>query len=80
MSIQMFTGFLPRWCGIAPKEHAQKLVSTNDLADDHLRAQLGARSLSARDTKYSLEFGSNPSNLLGPIWIIVNESEWKALH
>jgi hypothetical protein len=30
----MFTGFLPLWCGIAPKESAEKLVSTNYLADD----------------------------------------------
>jgi hypothetical protein len=30
MRIQMFTGFLPLWCGIAQPQHAQKLVSTRD--------------------------------------------------
>ena len=79
MRIQMFTGFLPLWCGIAPKEHAQKLISTNYLADDRLRAQWGARSLSSRETMYSLEFSSNPSNWLGPIWIVVNYFVWKSL-
>jgi putative isomerase len=79
MRIQMFTGFLPLWCGIAPQENAQKLVSTNYLADDRLCAQWGARSLSARETMYSLEFSSNPSNWLGPVWIIVNYFVWKAL-
>jgi putative isomerase len=79
MRIQMFTGFLPLWCGIAPQQNAQKLISTNYLADDRLRAQWGARSLSARETMYSLEFSSNPSNWLGPIWIIVNYFVWKAL-
>jgi putative isomerase len=77
--VQMFTGFLPLWCGIAPQENAQKLVSTNYLADDRLSAQWGARSLSSRETMYSLEFSSNPSNWLGPVWIIVNYFVWKAL-
>ena len=79
MRIQMFTGFLPLWCGIAPQENAEQLVRTNYLADDRLRAQWGARSLSNRETMYSLEFSSNPSNWLGPIWIIVNYFVWKAL-
>ena len=77
--IQMFTGFLPLWCGIAPHENAQKLVNTNYLADDRLCARWGVRSLSARETMYSLDFSSNPSNWLGPVWIIVNYFVWKAL-
>ena len=28
---------------------------------------------------YSLEFSSNPSNWLGPVWIMVNYFVWKAL-
>jgi putative isomerase len=77
--IQMFTGFLPLWCGIAPQQNADKLISTNYLADDRLCALWGVRSLSARETMYSLEFSSNPSNWLGPVWIIVNYFVWKSL-
>jgi putative isomerase len=77
--IQMFTGFLPLWCGIAPQQNAQKLVSANYLSDDRLCAKWGARSLSSRESMYSLEFSSNPSNWLGPVWIIVNYFVWKAL-
>jgi putative isomerase len=79
MRIQMFTGFLPLWCGIASQQHAQKLVRTNYLADDRLCARWGARSLSDRETMYSLEFSSDPSNWLGPVWIMVNYFVWKAL-
>jgi putative isomerase len=79
MRIQMFTGFLPLWCGIAPHQKAQKLVSTNYLADERLRAPWGTRSLSSLETMYSLERSSNPSNWLGPIWIMVNYFVWKAL-
>ena len=77
--IQMFTGFLPLWCGIAPQEHAQKLVGANYLADDRLCAQWGVRSLSSRESMYSMDFSSNPSNWLGPVWIIVNYFVWKSL-
>jgi putative isomerase len=28
---------------------------------------------------YSLDFSSNPSNWLGPVWIIANYFVWKAL-
>jgi len=28
---------------------------------------------------YSMEFSSNPSNWLGPVWIIVNYFVWKGL-
>ena len=79
MRIQMFTGFLPLWCGIAPQQNAEKLITTNYLADDRICAQWGARSLSSRETMYSLEFSSNPSNWLGPVWILVNYFVWKAL-
>jgi putative isomerase len=79
MRIQMFTGFLPLWCGIATQENAHKLVSTNYLADDRLCAQWGVRSLSSHESMYSMDFSSNPSNWLGPVWIIVNYFVWKAL-
>src|ERR1700733_6506948 len=77
--IQMFTGFLPLWCGIAPQQNAQQLVRTNYVADDRLRSRWGARSLSNRETMYSMDFSSNPSNWLGPVWIIVNYIVWKGL-
>lgn len=77
--IQMFTGFLPLWCGIASKQNAEALIRTNFLPDDRLRARWGVRSLSNRETMYSLTFSSNPSNWLGPVWIIVNYFVWQAL-
>ena len=79
LRIQMFTGFLPLWCGIASQAQANALVTVNYLADDRLRAAAGVRSLSSRESMYSLAFSSNPSNWLGPVWIIVNYFTWKAL-
>jgi len=79
MRIQMFTGFRPLWCGIASQAQADQLVRVNYAADDRLRANWGVRSLSSRESMYSLAFSSNPSNWLGPVWIIVNYLVWKGL-
>jgi putative isomerase len=79
LRIQTFTGFLPLWCKIATPEQAAALVRTNYLADDRLRARFGVRSLSSSEPMYSMDFSSNPSNWLGPVWIIVNYFVWRAL-
>jgi len=79
MRIQVFTGFLPMWCGVATQAQAEALIRLNYSADDRLRARWGVRSLSRQESMYSLAFSSNPSNWLGPVWIIVNYFAWKAL-
>jgi putative isomerase len=79
LRIQVFTGFLPLWCGLATPGQAAAMVQRNYLADDRFRANYGVRSLSNLETMYSMEFSSNPSNWLGPIWIVVNYLVWKGL-
>jgi putative isomerase len=79
LRIQTFTGFLPLWCGLATADQAKALVATNYVADDRLRGEWGVRSLSSKETMYSMDFSSDPSNWLGPVWIIVNYFVWKGL-
>lgn len=79
LRIQQFTGFLPMWCGLATAEQARAMVTRNYLADDRLRAAHGIRTLANRERMYSLAFTSNPSNWLGPVWIISNYLTWRAL-
>ncbi|UIJ44675.1 hypothetical protein LZK98_16700 [Sphingomonas cannabina] len=79
MRLQLFTGFLPLWCGLATAEQARAMIERNYLADDRLRAEHGVRTLSNRERMYTLAFSSNPSNWLGPVWIISNYFVWKAL-
>lgn len=79
LRLQVFTGFLPLWCGVATREQAAAMIRRNYLADDRLRAAAGVRTLSNRETMYTLAFSSNPSNWLGPVWIISNYFVWKAL-
>ncbi len=77
LRIQMFTGFLPMWCGLATREQASDLVHLHYLGNETFRAAAGVRSLSSQETMYSLARSSNPSNWLGPIWIVVNYFAWK---
>lgn len=79
LKVQTFTGFLPLWCGLATPAQAGALVRTNYLADQRFRADWGVRSLSSLETMYCLDFSSNPSNWLGPVWIIVDYFVWRAL-
>jgi putative isomerase len=79
LKIQTFTGFLPLWCGLATAREAADLVRTNYLADQRFRADWGVRSLSSLEPMYCMDFSSNPSNWLGPVWIIVSYFVWKAL-
>lgn len=79
LRIQMFTGFLPMWCGISSQQQAHDLVHLHYCRDETFRCSAGVRSLSAAETMYSLARSSNPSNWLGPVWIIVNYFVWKGL-
>ena len=79
LRIQTFTGFLPLWCGLATPDQARALIQTNYLGDDRFRGDWGVRSLSSKESMYSLVFSSDPSDWLGPVWIIVNYFVWKGL-
>lgn len=79
LRIQMFTGFLPMWCGLATRQQAAELVQRHYVNQHTFWANYGVRSLSNMETMYSLARSSNPSNWLGPIWIIVSYLVWKGL-
>ena len=79
LRIQMFTGFLPMWCSLATPQQAADLVRLHYLNDKTFHAAYGVRSLSKQETMYSLERSGNPSNWLGPIWIITNYFVWQGL-
>ncbi|HEX7632241.1 MAG TPA: trehalase family glycosidase [Lacunisphaera sp.] len=79
IKFQSFTGFLPLWSGLAIKTQAAELVQANYVADQRFRADWGVRSLSSLEPMYCMNFSSNPSNWLGPVWIIVNYLTWRGL-
>ena len=78
IKIRAWSGFLPMWAGFATKEEAAELVKhirdTDTFACDY-----GIRSLSRDEKMYNLEETNNPSNWLGPIWLIVNYMVFRGL-
>jgi putative isomerase len=80
LRIQTVAGFLPLWCGLASARQGKELIERNYQQDNRFRAAYGVRTLSNLESMYSLTAHSgNPSNWLGPIWIITNYLVWKAL-
>ncbi len=69
--IQVWSGFLPLWAGIAKDEQAERIAS-NYRNTKTLGAQYGVRSLSKMEAMYDLRASSNPSCWLGPVWIVSN--------
>lgn len=76
--IQLFTGFLPLWCGAASPEQAAILRDHAMNADTFL-APGGLRSLSRREPMFTLARSNNPSNWLGPVWILASYLTWRGL-
>ena len=72
LKVKMFTGFLPMWCGAATEIQARLLVEKHLRNDDEFAAYWGVRSLARNERMYEPDADSmNPSNWLGPIWIVV---------
>ncbi|HSI08688.1 MAG TPA: trehalase family glycosidase [Rariglobus sp.] len=73
LKIKLFTGFLPMWCGIASPEQVKVLVEKHLRNPAEFNARHGIRSMAKNEKMYDPGTDSaNPSNWLGPIWIVAN--------
>jgi len=75
-----WTGFLPMWSGIATPAQAKRLVEEHLLQEDQFWAPHGVRTMSADEAIYDPQSSrGNPSNWLGPIWILPSYLIWDGL-
>lgn len=80
MKVRMFTGFLPLWSGVATPEQAAILVKSHLRDERTFSANWGIRSLAKSERMYNPGTNSaNPSNWLGPIWIVANYMIYEGL-
>ncbi len=70
--IDVWSGFLAMWAGIATPEQAERMVREHYLNDRTFHAAYGVRTLSKLEKMYALIKSGNPSCWLGPIWGISN--------
>ena len=78
IKVRSWSSFLPMLCGIATKEQAAALVG-HIMDENTYMSNGGIRSLSRDEKMYNLEPTGNPSNWLGPIWIITQFCVFKGL-
>jgi putative isomerase len=80
LKLKGFSAFAPLWAGIATRAQAEALVRRHWQGSDLLNARWGVRTLARNERMYAPGVDSaNPSNWLGPIWIVANYMTWDAL-
>ena len=79
LKILSWNSMLPFWAGIGTQAQLDAFVKEN-LVGERLLSPFGLRSLSADEAMYAPEVArGNPSNWLGPIWVIANYIAWDTL-
>jgi putative isomerase len=80
LKILYWTGFLPMWTGLATPAQADRLVREHLLREDEFWAPHGVRTLALGERMYDPQSArGNPSNWLGPVWILSNYFVWEGL-
>lgn len=77
--IDVWSGFMAMWSGIANKKQAERMVTENYLNTKTFNAPFGVRTLSKCEKMYQIVESGNPSCWLGPIWGISNYMTFKGL-
>ena len=75
--IDVWSGFLAMWAGIADNEQAKRMVK-HYLREDTFYANYGVRTLGKSEKMYSIIKSGNPSCWLGPVWGISNYMVFKS--
>ena len=70
--IDVWSGFMAMWAGIATPEQAKRMVEENYRNEKTFNAPYGVRTLSKLEKMYKIIKSGNPSCWLGPIWGISN--------
>ena len=64
---------------IADEKQAEELVNMHMKNEKSFCSDFGIRALAKNEKMYNLEATNNPSNWLGPIWLVVNYVVFRAL-
>ncbi len=71
IKIRVWSGFIPLWSGFATKEQAERLAS-HFWDQRTFYSEYGIATLAKDEKMFNLEATNNPSNWLGPIWLVAN--------
>lgn len=80
LKIAGWSSFMPLCCGVADKDKAAIMIYKHLTDPAKFWTDYGVRSLAADEKMYSPDVSrGNPSNWLGPVWIISNYIIWNGL-
>lgn len=77
--IDVWSGFMAMWAGIATEEQAERIVKENYRCEKTFNARYGVRTLSKLEKMYTVKKTGNPSCWLGPVWGISNYMTFEGL-
>ncbi len=78
IKIRCWSGFLPMYGGFATKEQAKELVK-HWKDEDTFASAYGITTLAKDEKMFDLSVTNNPSNWLGPIWLVANYVVFKGM-
>lgn len=70
--IDVWSGFLAMWAGVATSEQAKRMVAEHLKNPKTFDAPFGVRTLSKLEKMYDVRASANPSLWTGPIWGVSN--------
>ena len=76
--IDVWSGFMALWAGVATKEQAARVVERYR-DKNSFNCQGGVRTLSAQEKMFRIAASNNPSCWLGPVWGIANYLTFRGL-
>jgi len=79
LRVQVWSGFLGLWSGLATPAQAAEVARLHYRNEESFHARAGVRTLAANEPMYNLTATSNPSNWLGPVWIVSNYLTFRGL-
>lgn len=78
IKVRVWSCFLPMYAGIATEEQAAELVK-HIFDEDTFNTDYGITTLSKDEKMFDLSVTNNPSNWLGPIWLVANYCVFRGL-
>ena len=78
IKIRTWSGFIPMWAGFATKEQAEYMVK-HMFDESTFSSAYGITTLAQDEKMFNLSETNNPSNWLGPIWLVANYIAFRGL-
>lgn len=78
IKIRVWSGFIPLWAGFATKAQAARLV-THWRDEATFGSPYGVTTLAKDEKMFNLSPTINPSNWLGPVWLVANYVVFRGL-